>query len=129
MKLINQRMKLTVGTDDHWDIGGYVVLGSPESTQHKYRFFWTLNNADYSKRAMVPLLLDNLDFRSLISSLMRKNTYNLLHCKQLFQSNLRKLLLNIFHQCKFVLLSLYHPRNFCCIRNILQLTKILNSNN
>ena len=66
-------MKLTVGTDDHWDIGGYVVLGSPESTQHKYRFFWTLNNADYSKRAMVPLLLDNLDFRSLISSLIRKN--------------------------------------------------------
>ena len=54
-------MMLTVGTDDHWNIGGYVVLGSLGSTQHKYRFFWTLNNGDYFKREDCEFLLRSLN--------------------------------------------------------------------
>ena len=47
---MNKSPMLTVGTDDHGNIGGNIVLGSLGSTQYKYRFFWTLNNAYNSKK-------------------------------------------------------------------------------
>ena len=60
-------MMLTVGTDDHGNIGCDVVLVGLASTQHKYRFF-ALKIADDSKtevNSYKKLKLDEVELKRL----------------------------------------------------------------